>query len=249
MRRVIPIFIVNIFISGLIFAQKDNNFQATYFGIISDGISNNTTSIQSAIDYIAAKGGGKLNFYVGRYLTGGLELKSNVTIELHEGAILVASSNVNDYSLFDGNRSLLFGTNLSNVKIIGKGVVEGNPDSYFELLNKLEGNNLLTATYLDPVPALLTFSNCKDVEISGIIFQKAFKDGLDFNNCSGVSLDSLTIRYNVKNSGHGVSFRNTIGINLANLFVDPKGKALVKDKNSKIVAIKHAITPDGKSIL
>lgn len=249
MKRVILIFIVNIFISSLTFAQKDNNFQATYFGIISDGITNNTTAIQSAIDYIAAKGGGKLSFYVGRYLTGGIELKSNVTIELYEGAILVATPNVNDYTLFDGSRSFLFGNNLSNVKIIGKGVVEANPDSYYELLNKLQGNNLLTAAYLDPVPALLTLSNCKNVEVSGIIFQKAFKDGLDFNNCSGVSLDSLTITYNLKNSGHGVSFRNTSGIKLTNLFVDPKGNALVKDKTSKIEVINRAITPDGKSIL
>ena len=249
MKRVISIFILNTFISGLTFAQKDNNFQATYFGVISDGITNNTTAIQSAIDYIAAKGGGKLSFYVGRYLTGGIELKSNVTIELYEGAILVATPNVNDYSLFDSTRSFLFGSNLSNVKIIGKGIVEANPDSYFELLNKLQGNNLLTSGYLDPVPALLTMINCKDVEVSGIIFQKAFKNGLDFNNCTGVSLDSLTIRYNIQNSGHGVSFRNTSGINLTNLFVDPKGNALVKDKASKIVVIKRAITPDGKPIL
>lgn len=249
MKRVISIFILNTFISGLTFAQKDNNFQATYFGVISDGITNNTTAIQSAIDYIAAKGGGKLSFYVGRYLTGGIELKSNVTIELYEGAILVATPNVNDYSLIDGSRSFLFGNDLSNVKIIGKGIVEANPDPYFELLNKLQRNKLLTSGYLDPVPALLTMSNCKNVEVSGIIFQKAFKDGLDFNNCSGVSLDSLTIRYNIKNSGYGVSFRNTSGINLTNLFVDPKGKALVKDNTSKIVMIKRAITPDGKSIL
>jgi len=249
MKRVISIFILNIFISGLTFAQKDNNFQATYFGIISDGITNNTAAIQSAIDYIAAKGGGKLSFYVGRYLTGGLELKSNVTIELNEGAILVATPNVNDYSLIDGIRSFLFGNHLSNVKIIGKGVVEANPDSYFELLDKLQGKNLLTAGYLDPVPALLTMNNCKNIEVSGIIFQKAFKDGLDFKNCSGVSLDSLTIRYNLKKSGHGISFRNTNGINLTSLFVDPKGNALVKDKISKIALIKRAITSDGKSIL
>lgn len=249
MKRVLLIFILSIFISGLTFAQKDNNFQATYFGILSDGITNNTTAIQSAIDYIAAKGGGKLSFYVGRYLTGGLELKSNVTIELNEGAILVATPNVNDYALFDGSRSFLFGNHLSNVKIVGKGVVEANPDSYFELLNKLKGNNLLTDGYLDPVPALLAMNNCKGIEVSGIIFQKAFKDGLDFNNCSEVSLDSLTIRYDLKNSGYGVAFRNTSGISLTNLFIDPKGKALVKDKTSKIAVIKRAITPDGKSIL
>lgn len=49
------------------------------FGIKSDGVTLNTRSIQRAVDYISEQGGGRLIFYVGRYLTGSIELKSNVT--------------------------------------------------------------------------------------------------------------------------------------------------------------------------
>lgn len=73
------------------------DYQAVAFGVKSDGVTNNTRSIQHAIDYISAQGGGRLVFYVGRYLTGSIELKSGVTLVIHEGAVLVASPSVYDH--------------------------------------------------------------------------------------------------------------------------------------------------------
>jgi len=73
------------------------DYKASLFGIESNGTTLNTTSIQAAIDYIHSKGGGRLMFYVGRYLTGTIHLKSNVTLQLEEGAILVGSTNPFDY--------------------------------------------------------------------------------------------------------------------------------------------------------
>src|SRR5690554_5586558 len=70
-----------------------HTYNASFFGIKSNGTTLNTTAIQKAIDYISEQGGGELNFYVGRYLTGTIELKSNVTLILHEGAVLVGSTN------------------------------------------------------------------------------------------------------------------------------------------------------------
>ncbi len=70
------------------------DYKASMFDIKSDGVTSNTESIQYAIDFISENGGGQLNFYVGRYLTGSIHLKPNVTIQLHEGAILVAKESV-----------------------------------------------------------------------------------------------------------------------------------------------------------
>ena len=62
---------------------------ASRFGIKNDGRTDNTASIQRALDYIAAHGGGVLVFNVGRYLSSPLHLRAGVHIELKEGAILV----------------------------------------------------------------------------------------------------------------------------------------------------------------
>ena len=67
-----------VFVAGL--SAKD--YQVAMFGIKSDGVTLNTRSIQRAVDYISEQGGGRLIFYVGRYLTGSIELKSNVTIRI-----------------------------------------------------------------------------------------------------------------------------------------------------------------------
>ena len=57
------------------------DYPASMFGIKSNGEVMNTNSIQKAIDYISENGGGRLVFKVGRYLTGTIHLKSNVTID------------------------------------------------------------------------------------------------------------------------------------------------------------------------
>ena len=56
------------------------DYKASLFGIKSDGLTLNTTSIQKAIDYISENGGGRLVFYVGRYLTGSIFLKENLAV-------------------------------------------------------------------------------------------------------------------------------------------------------------------------
>ena len=68
------------------------HYPASFFGVYSDGRTDNTNSIQRAIDYIASQGGGVLLFNVGRYLSHSLQLRAGVHIELREGAILVPAT-------------------------------------------------------------------------------------------------------------------------------------------------------------
>src|SRR6218665_1065532 len=79
------------------FSMCAKDYRASLFGINSDGKTLNTTSIQFAINYINANGGGRLVFNVGRYLTGTINLKSNVTLHFDEGAVLLGSVNPFDY--------------------------------------------------------------------------------------------------------------------------------------------------------
>ena len=64
-------------------------YNASRFGIYSDGRTDNTASIQRALDYIAAHGGGVLLFNVGLYRSYPLQMHAGVHIELREGAILM----------------------------------------------------------------------------------------------------------------------------------------------------------------
>ena len=79
----------------LTMAAKD--YAVTDFGAVADGTTLNTRTIQHAIDYIHRQGGGRLVFAPGKYLTGTIYLKSNVTLHLEGGATLLGSTNPWDY--------------------------------------------------------------------------------------------------------------------------------------------------------
>ena len=70
------------------------------FGADDCGNKLNTELINETIAELSSKGGGTLYFPSGTYLTGPIKLKSNITIELEAGAILLFSDNFDDYLPF-----------------------------------------------------------------------------------------------------------------------------------------------------
>lgn len=89
--------------AGTIAATDYNVLQQ---GAVGDGKTLNTKSLQSAIDALHAKGGGQLYFPAGRYLTGSLQLKSNVTLYLEKEAVLLGSTSPYDYPGFSTEKEL-----------------------------------------------------------------------------------------------------------------------------------------------
>ena len=76
-----------------------------------------TQTIQNAIDSCAGKGGGVVLFSPGTYLSGGIQLKSNITLQFDKGAILQGSDKYADYK----NDAFIFGKDLSDIAIQGEG--------------------------------------------------------------------------------------------------------------------------------
>ena len=79
-----------------------NIFDALDFGAKGDGSTLNTEALQRAIDQAAAAGGGTVWVPSGEFLTGGLVLRSRVTLHLEAGAILRGSTRVEDYQYHPG---------------------------------------------------------------------------------------------------------------------------------------------------
>ena len=63
----------------MVLSAQAQIYQASSFGVKSDGVTLNTRSIQAAINYISSHGGGVLEISVGRYLTGSIFMKSAKT--------------------------------------------------------------------------------------------------------------------------------------------------------------------------
>jgi polygalacturonase len=116
-------FVAFIFcIQCLMIQAKD--YPASLFGISSDGVTLNTRSIQFAIDYIHQQEAAVYVFNAGRFLTGSIQLKSNVTIHLLEGAVLSGTLNPFDYDR-EGFTALILCHDQENIGITGVGVIDG----------------------------------------------------------------------------------------------------------------------------
>ena len=124
--------------------QNVNVFNIKDFGAVGDGQSLNTESINQAINACAEAGGGTVLVPAGRYLTGTVQLKSNVTLFLDKDAALMATG---DKSQFKGadvktedeeepigigtnsmnywTRSIILLEKVENVTITGTGTIDG----------------------------------------------------------------------------------------------------------------------------
>lgn len=119
------------------------------FGAKGDGRTINTTAINNAIDECSRKGGGQVFIPTGVFVTGTIRLKDNVRLFLEQGAVLQATTDLDEYesyiptydmSKFDSgdgslnsnntkdrrwNRALILGVGLNNFSIEGDGIIDG----------------------------------------------------------------------------------------------------------------------------
>ncbi|UOR06665.1 glycoside hydrolase family 28 protein [Hymenobacter aerilatus] len=108
------------------------------YGGKADGQTLNTTAFQQAIAAASQKKGVVL-IPAGLWLTGPIELKSNVNLHLAKGALVQFTADKSQYPLiktnWEGvdavrNQSPISGMDLTNVAITGPGVFDGNGDAW-----------------------------------------------------------------------------------------------------------------------
>src|SRR5215203_2893701 len=82
---------------------KKDTFNIIKYGAKADGVTLNTKSINDAIIACNKKGGGVVVIPAGFWLTGPVELKSNVNLHLQRNALLQFTKDFSQYSLVEGN--------------------------------------------------------------------------------------------------------------------------------------------------
>lgn len=135
-------------------------------------------NIQQAIDSCAAAGGGVVVFQPGTYLTGTLQLKSNVTLQLDKGAIIQGSDQYANYK-FD---AFIYGKDLTNIVIKGEGTIDG-VDCY-----NPKGEEGFRG------PHCIRLINCKNIALRGIHIKNSANWAINCRYCSKGTVDKVTIR-------------------------------------------------------
>ena len=169
------------------FRTKKDSFTVSVrdFGAIGDGTTDDTQAIQSAINCLPR--GAKLVFPAGTYLTAPICLKSNMTLELCEGATILGHTDTSRYPVIPGHvidcitgedvecgswegnsvamhQALIFAEHADNITIVGPGTVDGNAQ-----------NSIWWQNPKAPIgrPRLFFFNRCDGVAIHGVTGQNA----------------------------------------------------------------------------
>lgn len=171
-----------------------------------------TGKIQAAIDQCFLKGGGEVQIPAGKYRTGGLRLRSGVTLHLLKGAVLCGSRNPEDY----------FGYRTDKLEPLDPSLITeavwrpaSDPDRDYAFMQKLGSrwNN-----------ALIRAIGAKDIAIIGD--EGAIIDGSDCYDetgeehyrgphcigmwyCKGITLRGYTVK-NSANWAHSLFFTENI---------------------------------------
>ena len=229
------------------FKALKKDYQVAMFGIKSDGVTLNTRSIQRAVDYISEQGGGRLIFYVGRYLTGSIELKSNVTIRIEEGAVLVAVPSVYDFKGVGGCNAIIYADKQKNIGIGGKGIIDGRSiavrASVEEQLQKghIEGN------VSDYAPALICMEGCEDVKIEQVTLQDAANVAEIYKDCHNVTVDKVVVNAGASDR-KAISISGCDGVKMTDCYFNMAGNPLESAGTSRNLIFTNCITPDGKAV-
>jgi len=194
-----------------------------------------TAAIQKAIDKMSRKGGGTVVIPKGVWMTGRIELKSNVNLHLAQGAELHFSGLVKDYlpAVFTRNEGIemyslgacVYANGARNIGITGEGRLIG-PGRGCEI-DSLEKNEVtvevrvpasmpLAQRVFDRAeqggfyrPTFIGLMNCEDILIEGISLEKTIFWNIVTEYCDRVTIRKVTINSKGTPRGDAIDIEST----------------------------------------
>jgi len=178
----------------LVHAGYASTYNIRDHGASGDGLTLDMHAIQGLMDKCAEQGGGTVYFPAGNYVTGSLFLRSNITLYLDAGAVILGSENPEDYpiihSRWEGKHQktyapLIAGKNLQNVAVVGRGTIDGRGAIWWKATTE--------KTLAHPRPRLISFSDCNNVLIEGITAINSPSWTVNPVHCQNVTIRAITV--------------------------------------------------------
>lgn len=183
------------------------------FGGYPSRVTLNTKAIQSAIDHCALQGGGEVRLRKGFWLSGPLTLKSHVTLNLMEGAILKADNREKDFvaayigSPTQDKEAFILANGETDVGIIGSGIIDGSGEElWWEEALRIRkevrsGNTKLFEELFPnvklangmPRPWLIELNEVTGATVFGVTLTNSPMWNLVLRNSEDIVVDSVTI--------------------------------------------------------
>jgi polygalacturonase len=240
------LFAIAVWFTALTVKAADTNILK--YGAVADSTTLNTNAIQQAIDDCCKSGGGKVYIPEGKFLSGTLELKDNVTLHFMKGAVLLGSIDLKDYRNLDPfteglgtdvGWAFLVAVDAKNVGIEGEGRIDGQGAA-------LKARHILTDDRPEGKrwglrPFLLRMVRCNGVIVKDVTLNYAGAWTSHYSQSRNIQIE------NVKIVSVGVAHNDGIGIDgcqdvsIKNCDVVSGDDALVFKTTSSAMACKNIV--------
>jgi len=203
------------------------------FGGVPDGATDNTLAFERVVSACFNGGGGYVTVPAGEYVTGTVELKSNVYLELLPGAKLLGSMDFSKYkptkrgsawapraallvndklkadeSKVNPCKALIMAEDAHHVGIIGQGILDGRRD------NTCANNPEIG------MPYLVVFSHCEDVLLRDVTMYRPGSFTNYLLGCKRVTISGLHINSVGTACGDGIDFDGGEDVTISDCIID-----------------------------
>ena len=207
-------------------AQEGNIYNVLAYGAKGDGRTDDAPALQQAIDACSERGGGRVWLPAGKtFLSGPLQLKSNVELYVDANAVLLANPDENIYRLsaFGSNEGegmlWLWAKNARNIRLAGAGTIDGNSVRFMgrELSDSYE---LKPVTTFDPRPHVLTLIGVNGVQIHDLTIREGAYWTVHLVGCDDVVIDGINLLNNLKiRNGDGIDIDHSRNVRVSNCHI------------------------------
>ncbi len=194
-------------------------------GAVGDGKTLCTAAIQKAVDRCAAEGGGTVRLPAGKWLTGTVYLRSNITVSLEKGCTLLGSRDIGDYagpspsSGADGAKrgfrfaAILAGSKLEHVTITGQGTIDGQGSAFRDKSVRR--------------PKAIYLVGCRNVLIENVRMRNAGSWMQHYRDCDRLTIRGIHVFNHVTYNNDGLNVDSCRDVSITGCRVDSDDDGIV----------------------
>lgn len=199
------------------------------FGAKGNGVTDDASAIQRAIDACSQSGGGQVLLPSAHtFLASPIELKSNIDLHIDVNSTLLAVPDESAYTLsaFGENRGegmmWIWCDSVENLSITGQGTIDGNGIAFMgkELEDSYELKELKDPKF-DPRPHVLTLMGVRHLTVRDVTIRQGAYWTLHLVGCYDANIEGISLLNNLKiRNGDGIDLDHSKKVRIANCFIE-----------------------------